>query len=112
MLHYASQRGNETLVKVLLGAQDVHIWTYDKHGKTPLHYAAESGNVAIINMLAQQGFDIHAKDSADRKAIYYAKIHANAMDAPIELGADPHERDTSGISLLQEAVAWNSVAVV
>ncbi|CZR60508.1 related to vegetatible incompatibility protein HET-E-1 [Phialocephala subalpina] len=114
MLHHAAERGNETLVEILMDAEDVHIWSRDKEEKTPLHFAAESGNVAIIDMLVQKGYDINAKDSKDKKAIYYAATndHAAAVDALIKHGADPHEKVASGDSLFRSAVYRGAATVV
>ena len=53
--------GNLEMVKLLMELGTLFNLK-DKHGKTPLSYAATSGHMDVVQYLASKGVDIYAKD--------------------------------------------------
>ena len=65
MVHAAAIDGDNACLEMLLGIDgvDIHLRDGKKHGKTPLHVAAENGHQRTVELLLQVrfihiGFDI------------------------------------------------------
>lgn len=71
-LHFAVQRGNGIIVRMLVEAKaDVN--TKDgTFGFSPLMWAAREGKVEIIDMLINAGADLHEKDAGGRNVLLHA----------------------------------------
>lgn len=54
--------GDRERVAEILKAHPQSVSARDRHGATPLHYAAESGRRDIVNLLLDAGADINARD--------------------------------------------------
>ena len=78
-LHFATSRGNLGVLSYLMrqvSLQDVE--KRDMHGRTPLHYAAESSRAAgVIDILVGKGCNIYAVDNAGRTALHWAARRCN-----------------------------------
>ena len=49
---------------------DPKIKDYD--GRTPLHYAAEGGNIDVVKLLLEHGADPNVKNNFDETPLHYA----------------------------------------
>lgn len=93
-LHLAAFFGKSNAVDLLLeyGA-DVHAGAVD--GFTPLHFAAQNGNVDVCKSLVKAGANIdRAVQKTARTALHLAaaKGHENVIEYLIMKGADPAKR--------------------
>jgi ankyrin repeat protein len=87
-IHNAIKNGHSKIVKMLM-LNGGEIDTKDFLGKQPLHYAAENGNVdlvdlllskghsKIIAMLLRTGADVTAQDNSGKTALHYAAQKGN-----------------------------------
>ncbi|WP_349968545.1 ankyrin repeat domain-containing protein [Wolbachia endosymbiont of Armadillidium arcangelii] len=65
------------LVKYL-GDKRESLCTKDKSDKTPLHYAAKSGNLELVKYLVEEkGADVNARDMSNKTPIRYAAESGN-----------------------------------
>ncbi|MBN1517412.1 ankyrin repeat domain-containing protein [Candidatus Sumerlaeota bacterium] len=72
-------------------------------GLRPLHYAAASGSVELIQLLASAGADVYAPNKAETPLHVAARNgHAPALEALLQAGVDPAAR---GMSRTQVEVA-------
>jgi ankyrin repeat protein len=70
-LLYAAEKGNEAVVKLLLGngaAAD----SQDENSRTPLMYAAKNGNEAVIQLLLDDGAAADSQDKDGWTSLMYA----------------------------------------
>lgn len=72
----SNESDRENMVKFLL-AKGVHPSATDKHGNTPLHYAAESGRIDIARSLIKNA-DANAVNSFNFTPLHYAAKVGNA----------------------------------
>ena len=64
LLSWGAERGNITLVKILLGTSKVDISSKSKKGRTPLSWAAERGHDTVVQqLLARSDVEADSKDS-------------------------------------------------
>lgn len=67
LLHWAADRGNANIVRLLLAAgADVNV--QDEEGQTPLHFAASCGHVEVATVLLQSGASTSLQDCDGNKA--------------------------------------------
>ena len=72
-LLFAAEKGQEAIVKMLLGREDVVAYFKDSEGRTLLSYAAEKGNEAIVKMLlGQEDVAADFMDSERRTPLTYS----------------------------------------
>ncbi len=95
-LMLAALRGQETLVirLVSLGA------AVNKHGWTPLHYAATGGHARVAAFLIGAQADIHAESPNGTTPLMMAAMYGNAETVKLllESGAQPDRRNAQGLS--------------
>eukprot|EP00899_Mesostigma_viride_P016508 jgi/Mesvir1/24859/Mv22093-RA.1 len=60
-----------------LAACGLNVHEKDKDGETPLHLAAYSGNLELVQWLIQRGLDLLARDKLGRTALYLAAATGN-----------------------------------
>ena len=82
-MHNAIKNRHSKIVKILM-LNGAEIDTKDFHGKEPLHYAAENGDVELVDlilskghskiiaMLLKVGADVKAQDNLGKTALHYA----------------------------------------
>lgn len=70
----------------------------DYQGHTPLHYAATTGQDAIISLLLQYRVNVNATDVLGNTPLHYAagQGHCNSVKILLEAGAEPHLKNASG----------------
>ncbi len=78
-----------------------------------LQRAAESGDLAGLQLLLEENAPVDARDSSGRTALMLATLNGQgrAVDALLAHGADPNAADIDGTTPLQAAVAANQPAI-
>lgn len=98
-LLWAITMGLDDIAKVLLvNTRRQSLCVGDRHGKTPLHYAAAVGNAELCRILLDRGAPLDARDAFQRSPLHEAG--ATVGSAVVELlvgrGANVGATDTSG----------------
>ncbi|WP_042348196.1 ankyrin repeat domain-containing protein [Bacillus massiliigorillae] len=77
--------------------EGVNVNGKDEGGYTPLHWAAQSGNVDVVELLLSFGADVNAKDEEGFSPLSYANSQRNAqiVDCLLQYGADSNELESS-----------------
>ncbi len=98
-LHWASARGQENMVTLLLEAgADPKARDQNNDDLTPLHWATEEGHLIIVKYLVTANADIEAKDRHDNTALHLAamKGHLSIICFLLEAGADREAQNKDG----------------
>lgn len=74
-LHIAAQKGNDSIVRLLLEQGTFDCNEKDSDGRTPLMYAAMEGHEAIVRLLLAQGARVGEVDRDRRSALHLAVLH-------------------------------------
>ncbi|MDR1411256.1 MAG: ankyrin repeat domain-containing protein [Spirochaetaceae bacterium] len=90
-------------------APAVRNYNYDirsADGFTPLHYASQDGNIAIVTHLLNKNADTNAKNTAGTTALHEAARagHTDVMKILISRGANANIQDAKGNSVLHIAI--------
>jgi len=96
----AVRKGDLAKVKELVGKNPKAVAETDNRSFIPLHYAAETGNLSILEFLLSNNSSIDAKNSAGQTPLYRA-INRNQMtnaNLLMDKGADPFAKADNGIS--------------
>ncbi len=82
----------------------------DARGRTPLHVAAEEGNVKIVKILLANGANVHDQDNAGRTPLYIAAQFGSVEAARLllDLGANANALDHEHFSPLHKAIRSRS----
>jgi len=86
----------------------------DNEGHGPLEWAADSGDVNIIEYLLKLGLDPSLVDSSGRSSLYWA-VKSNRVDAVrflVRCGCSPHLKDTNRVSPYDLALSKNDVDLI
>ncbi|KAK0417069.1 hypothetical protein QR680_012818 [Steinernema hermaphroditum] len=72
---------------------------------TALHWASDTGNTTVCNLLIENGALIDAVEVDGQTPLHYAVVCANkeVVELLLKRGADPHQRDKDGLSALDMA---------
>ncbi|KAF4448947.1 hypothetical protein F53441_7716 [Fusarium austroafricanum] len=93
--------------ELLLDHQGLKPDLSDNNGRTPLSYAAERGNIEMINLLlGNEHVDPDTQDASGRTPLSYAAQRGNDLEVELLLkedGVDPNSRDASGRTPLSYA---------
>lgn len=70
----------------------------DEKGKTPLHYAVQSGRIELVELLIDNKADINAKDANGQTPLHIAvkEGQTNVLELLLGKGADVNIRDETG----------------
>jgi hypothetical protein len=101
-------RGDARRVKAML-ALGAPVGRSDGFGRTPLHYAAESGQAGVMRLLLDAGADSKtaANGGVTPLMAAVARGHADAARLLLEAGADARARDSEGVTTLMYACGWS-----
>jgi ankyrin repeat protein len=94
----AIRANNLTLLESLLAQGDVNI--KDRHGATPLMYAAAVGSVDAVKALLAKGADAKAKNSFDATALMWGVANPEKVRLLVDAGADVNARSKQGMTAL------------
>jgi ankyrin repeat protein len=88
----------------------------DEHGRTPLHYACQRGNIQIIEtLLLEKNSAFSPEDNKGRTLMHYATESgrsAQIVDILVREGFDIHAVDDHGRTVLHHAAAAGNVNAV
>jgi ankyrin repeat protein len=98
-LHYCGVEGDAEQARALLViGQDPEL--RDRNGATPLHLAAQHGNLGVVTVLLDAGARVDTADKHGNSPLFAAVYGYQGRGDLIELlrrhGADPHHANTSG----------------
>jgi len=81
--------GNIAEVRKKLRTQPALLNIRDGDGRTPLHHAAQSGNMALCNLLLELGADVNESNVGGHIPLHFAAFsgHCEAIIALLEAGA-------------------------
>jgi ankyrin repeat protein len=117
MLHFATQRGNLELMKLLLRHPRAQkLMEPDYYGRSLLHYAVETSQVGAIDMLLGHNLNLDVRDKEARTLLHHAAMK-NSLEAVkhlLHLGVREQvkARDISNRTPLELALAYKSQKVV
>ncbi|XP_045017888.1 ankyrin repeat domain-containing protein 6 isoform X3 [Bubalus bubalis] len=79
-----------------------------KHGRTPLHLAANKGHLSVVQILLKAGCDLDVQDDGDQTALHRATVVGNTevVAALIQEGCALDRQDKDGNTALHEA-SWH-----
>ncbi|KAM4043143.1 ankyrin repeat domain-containing protein 6 isoform 2-T3 [Anomaloglossus baeobatrachus] len=79
-----------------------------KHGRTPLHLAANKGHVNVVQILLKAGCDLNLQDDGQQTALHRAAVVGNSdiLAMLIQEGCALDRQDKDGNTALHEA-AWH-----
>uniref|UniRef100_A0A3Q1LPT0 Ankyrin repeat domain 6 n=1 Tax=Bos taurus TaxID=9913 RepID=A0A3Q1LPT0_BOVIN len=79
-----------------------------KHGRTPLHLAANKGHLSVVQILLKAGCDLDVQDDGDQTALHRATVVGNTevIAALIQEGCALDRQDKDGNTALHEA-SWH-----
>uniref|UniRef100_A0A5F8HJA9 Ankyrin repeat domain-containing protein 6 n=1 Tax=Monodelphis domestica TaxID=13616 RepID=A0A5F8HJA9_MONDO len=79
-----------------------------KHGRTPLHLAANKGHLPVVQILLKAGCDLDVQDDGDQTALHRASVVGNTevIAALIQEGCALDRQDKDGNTALHEA-SWH-----
>lgn len=94
-LHLAASRGNSNLLAYLLGrATSAALEARDEQGSSVLHYAMQSNNVDVIDLLLAKGVSINVRDNNGQSVLHRAAQWQN-LEAARKL---IHLKDSGSLS--------------
>ena len=80
VLHYASYKGNSSLVSFLL-QRGANPNKKGNGGRTPLHYAAENGDTKTLALLRRYGGNVHAQKHLFKENVFHTAVMHNNIAA-------------------------------
>jgi ankyrin repeat protein len=133
-VHRAACSGCESVLRALACAQgkasEVALQVLDRHGATPLHYAATTNQAAVMGwFLSSRCGDTSPQDALDRSPVHYGALGGGAgsvaclceglwltagegVDRWRILASELAKQDAFGITPLHAAIASNNAACV
>lgn len=101
---YVWRERTDAVAKLLERGADVS--TQDNDGDAPVHGAAQTGNVEILDMLIDKGADPNLKNKLGGTPLMWAAVygHEEAARWLIEHGANPSLKDNDGMTARDWAI--------
>jgi ankyrin repeat protein/L-ascorbate metabolism protein UlaG (beta-lactamase superfamily) len=99
-IHEAVRGGNIQAVQRLVAADRSLLATKEADGSTPLHIAAQAGNLEMTKLLLDLGADVTLGDNENSNALHVAAIGANTavIDLLLAKGIDVNSADVNGMT--------------
>ncbi len=95
---YQAIRGNDLARLQRLIKDPANVNVKDRHGATPLMYAAAVGSVDAVKMLLGAGADAKARNSFDATALMWGVVNAEKVRLLVNAGADVNARSKQGMT--------------
>ncbi len=113
-IHEAVRGGNIQAVQRLVAADRSLLATKEADGSTPLHIAAQAGNLEMTRLLLDLGADVTIGDNENSNALHVAAIGANTavIDLLLAKGMDANSADVNGMTAVLFAGSrdkWDAV---
>jgi FOG: Ankyrin repeat len=89
-LFEAAENGYLNEVKRLVIDWGVDPNVRERHGVTPLHYAARNGHLDVVEFLLEHGADPNVQDNDGKTPLHYATTHCNFAEASVLLDYGGH----------------------
>lgn len=118
VLREAVAAGDWEKAKELLESDTLVIYTDPRKpgiwGRTPLHFAAKTGQLEDVRRLVQAGADINAADETQETPLHMAvrEKHTDVAMALLQAGADIHAANEGGYTALHFAASYGNVNIV
>mmetsp|Transcript_51879 Transcript_51879/g.129074 ORF Transcript_51879/g.129074 Transcript_51879/m.129074 type:complete len:185 (-) Transcript_51879:7-561(-) len=113
-LHVAVMLQDADIVRLLL-SNKAEVTATDKEGKTPLHYAALSGNATIAKMILEvtppERLDCATHKGCSAMFLACWRGHLEIAQMLHAAGAKPTKCDKEGRTMMQRAAEWNHKGV-
>ena len=108
-IYDAAGVGNLAKVQALLKSNPDLVSSKDNQYRTPLHYAADSGQKAVAELLLANGADVNAKDKNGWTPLHWAaeRGHKNVAQLLLASKADVNAKNSTGATPLHFAAASN-----
>jgi len=107
LLFSATRRGDEFVIKRLVGRDEVDIDTKDEDGRTPLLWAAENGHEAVVQLLLGTGkVDIEAKDKNGQTPLLWAAKNRHKAVVQLLLGTGKVDIEAKDNIFGQTPLSW------
>ncbi|KAL6979982.1 hypothetical protein U1Q18_021633 [Sarracenia purpurea var. burkii] len=105
-LHGAARSGDLIAVQSICSSNPLAVNSRDKHSRTPLHLAAWSGQVQVVNYLCKNKADVGAAAMDDMGAIHFAsqKGHLEVVRTLLSSGISVKSSNRKGMTPLHYAV--------
>ena len=105
-LHYASDRGNLEIVKILL-KNDASQNACDIDGDTPLHWAAFAGGTEIAELLINKGSDVNSSNNTGNTPFNYAlnRKQVDVVNLFVDMGVELYLEENGGRQILHQAAS-------
>ncbi|KAK6540060.1 hypothetical protein TWF694_008890 [Orbilia ellipsospora] len=114
-LFRAASSGKIEVVRLLLATGRIDANAKDRYAQmSPLHYAAESGDRGVVQLLLDKGVNIESKDKSGQTPLSRAASlkHADAVQLLLEKGADVESKDHNGHTPLSHAAVSGAETVI
>ncbi|KFD57918.1 hypothetical protein M514_01151 [Trichuris suis] len=116
-LHFAAMEGHKAVVELLTLKHNAPVDVINMENQTPLHVAAQAGQMAICAFLLSQGADAAARDVHGRTPLHLAaeNDHPQIVQIFLKSNVDPSSlsaTDVNGLTCAHIAAMKGSLAVI
>uniref|UniRef100_A0A7N0UG70 Uncharacterized protein n=1 Tax=Kalanchoe fedtschenkoi TaxID=63787 RepID=A0A7N0UG70_KALFE len=113
-LHEAARSGDLVKVISILSSNPLAVKSRDKHSRTPLHLAAWSGQLEVVNYLCKNKADVGACAMDDMGAIHFAcqKGHVDVVKTLVSFGVSVKSYTRKGMTPLHFAAQGSHMELV
>jgi len=95
----ACKYGRRGVAEMLVRSGNIDVTYVDEFGRTPLHYIAQLGAIALAKFTIDQGVDLNYTDNFGQTALHFAagNLQKEVFRLLVEHGADPKIPDDNGV---------------
>jgi len=113
-IHDAAKSGDVEKVRTLLKGNPDLVFSKDKDGTTPLHYAAQEGHKDVAAFLLASKADVNAKTKIGATPLHWAAFdgHKDVAGVLLANGTDVNAKDNDGNTPLYDAAFYGHKDVV
>ena len=115
LLHWAAEKGDEEVVKVLL-RKSAHINAEDENGSTAFSLAASNGHVNVVRTLLSNRENVNMRSHSNLATLYRALLwdHTDVAETILNNSVDVHvnAQETDGDTALHLAASHGHIEIV